>query len=400
MSLLIKDAKLLVKNKAIVKDIYIENGKIIKITNEKIKADETINANSNFVITGLIDPHVHFREPGLTHKEDFLTGSRAAAAGGVTTILDMPNTIPQTITIKDLEDKRELAKKSVVNYGFHFGGAKDNLEEIKKARNIASIKVFMNISTGKMLIEDDEVLREIFSNTPLVMVHAEDEMIPKAVRLTKRCNNQLYLCHVSRERDMDFIQKNRTNKMLVEVCTHHLFLDKSIEKKLKGFAEVKPPLATKKDQTALWNAVKAGWVDTISTDHAPHTIEEKISDNPPSGMPGVETRLPLLLDAVNKKNLSLTQVITLTSENPAKIFGIKNKAQIKIGYDADLTIIDMKKTKVIKNEELFTKCKWSPYNGWKLKGLPVTTIVNGNVVFNDGQVFDKIKGEEIEIVRK
>ena len=396
MNLTLTNCRAFINDKLIETDIHIENGTIQRIGKRLPVPGKTINAKNRIVIPGLIDPHVHFREPGLTHKEDFLTGSRAAAAGGVTTVLDMPNTLPPTTTVKHLEEKRELARKSVVNYGFHFGGVKNNLDQIKKAKNIASVKVYMNLTTGKMLIEDEASTKEIFSSAPMIAVHAEEQMIPLAVKLTKQCGNRLYVCHVPRKEDLDFLKKNKTETTFVEVCTPHLFLTKDAKNELGGFAEVKPPLASRQDRAALWQAIRSGEVDTIGTDHAPHTREEKSTDQPAYGLPGVETLLPLLLNAVNKNMLTLHQLVALTSRNPAAIFGIRAKGSIEEGYDADLTILDMGEKRRVKDNALFTKCGWSPYNGWELKGWPVTTIVNGNVVFNDGQIIDTFKGKEVE----
>ncbi len=395
MSLLIKKCKLLQNNKIVIKNILIENGKINKISNKNFKSNKIINAKNNFVIPGLIDSHVHFREPGLTHKEDFLTGSRAAAAGGITTVLDMPNTKPPTLTVRLLAEKRELAKKSVVNYGFHFGSSIDNLDEIKKAKNTASVKVFMNASTGNMLITDDKILKDVFSNSKINTLHAEKEMVNKAIGINRLINNKIHFLHISSKSEIEYLQKIKNNNITVEVTPHHLFLNKNIIRELGGFAEMKPSLKLRADQAALWNALNNNMIDTIATDHAPHTKEEKLSENKPYGVPGCETMLPLLLDAVNKNRLTLKKAVELTSRNPAKIFGIKNKGILAEGYDADLTIIDMKKQKIVKDEDLFTKCGWSPFNGFKLKGWLITTIVNGNVVFDDGNIND-IKANEVE----
>lgn len=395
MSLLIKNCKLLSNNQEVIKHILIRNGKIAKISDNAEHAEKMIDADSNFIIPGVIDPHVHFREPGLTHKEDFFTGSCAAAAGGITTIIDMPNTQPPVTTVWDMQFKRALAKKSIVNYGFHFGGsADDNINEIKKAGNIASVKVFMNVSTGKMLIEDDELLERVFSASGLVAVHAEKDMVEKAIKLSKKCGNRLYLCHLSLKKEIDVLRQYKNDRIFAEAAPHHLFLTNNDFRKMKGFADMKPALKSQKDQDALWDAIEEGLIDTIGTDHAPHTIKEKKQKKYPAGVPGCETMLPLLLDAVNKGKISLTKVVRLTSANPARIFRIKNKGRIAAGYDADLTIIDMSLKKKVKNKELNTKCRWSPFNGKILKGWPVTTIIGGNVVFHNNKI-NNIPAKEI-----
>lgn len=393
--MLLKNCKIIENNNEVIKDILIEEGKIKKIGENISYDNKIIDIKENHVLPGLIDPHVHFRDCELAYKEDYLTGSMAASSGGVTTVLDMPNTIPSTITIDLLNEKRKLAEKSIVNYGFHFGAAVDNINEIRKAQElscVASIKLFMNLSTGKLMVEDNEKLKEIFKNSKLITVHAEDDKVKEAYELIKRTNNKLYCCHISTKEEIDFLKTIKNDNIFVEVTPHHLFLTKDDDK--SNFTKMKPSLKTEEDQNALWNAINEGIIDTIGSDHAPHTIEEKKKEIV-YGVPGVETLLPLMLDAYNQNKISLGKIIELTSENPAKIFGIKNKGKIKEGYDADLVVVDLDLEKEVKNEELFTKCKWSPFNGWKLKGWPVMTIVNGNIVFENGEIND-IKGKEVE----
>lgn len=396
MSLLIKNGKIYQNNSLIRKNIFIKEDKISKITSEEIRADEVIDAKDKIIIPGLIDPHVHFREPGATHKEDFLTGSMAAAAGGITTFLDMPNTSPPTINLQLLDEKRRLAKKSIVNYGFHFGTTNDNIAEIKKAENVASAKVYMDFTTGNMKLEDLNSLKKIFSCNKTVSVHAENDNILKAVELIQNSNNGLYLTHISSRRDLHNSRKEKIkNDVFVEVAPHHLFLTKKDIEELGSYAEMKPGLKSKKDRDALWEGIHNGKVNTIATDHAPHTREEKLSLNYPYGVPGCETMLPLLLNALNEKRIELKRIIQLCCENPAKIFEIKNKGFIKENFDADLTIIDLGMEKEVKNDELFTKCKWSPFDGWSLKGWPVTTIVNGNIIFENGKI-NNIVAKEVD----
>jgi dihydroorotase len=407
MDLLLKNCKILKNDNLILMNILISENKIQKITCDMIEGDhDTIDCYGNVVIPGLIDVHVHFREPGMEHKEDFLTGSYAASAGGITTILDMPNTKPPTFTIEALEQKRELAKKSIVNYGFYFGvSANGNTEEIKKAvelGDIAGLKIYMNDTTGNLLVTNNELLEEIFEKAKtvnkVVAVHAEGEILEKAVKLAKRYENKLYLCHVSTKNEIDFIRTNQSEHIFVEVTPHHLFLsDKEDD---NPFTKMLPSLKSYEDQQALWGAIKEGVVSTIGTDHAPHLYEEKNGENIPFGVPGCETMLPLLLNAINQGKLSLAKLQELCCHNPANIFGMKNKGQIKEGYDADLVIIDLNMERKIENDKLFTKCKWSPFDGEKLKGWPTMTIVNGNIVYdynNGNPLLNKdYKGKEVE----
>src|SRR3989338_4115515 len=260
-SKLLKNCKILEDGKLVEMHILLEDHKIAYISDEIITADEVIDVKRNIVIPGLIDSHVHFREPGLTHKEDFLSGSIAAAKGGVTTILDMPNTIPPTITVANLEEKRKLAKKSIVNYGFHFGSTEQNLEEIRKAKNIASVKIFMNVSTGNLKIEELAIVEKIMSTATLCTIHAEQENLTKAIQIASRLNKKFYACHISTEDEIKEIRKNK-KYVYCEVTPHHLFLTEKDKERLGKLAEVKPSLKTEKDQDSLWKALQAGIVDT------------------------------------------------------------------------------------------------------------------------------------------
>ncbi len=379
-----------------VKDIEIKEGKIINIK-ENIETtypvDKIIDIKNNLTIPGIIDPHCHFREPGMTHKEDLHTGSKSTAAGGITTFFDMPNTEPPTTTNKLLEEKRELGKKSITNYGFHFGAASDNIHEIKKAKNIASTKLFMNITTGKLLIENEKDIKNVFLASKTVSVHAEEEMVERAIKFSKATEKKLYLCHISTKNELEIIKKHKDKNIFAEVTPHHLFLNQSKDK--DNFTKMKPPLRTEEDRLALWKAIESGLIDTIGTDHAPHTIKEKNQKETIFGVPGCETMLPLMLNEVNKGNITIQKLIELCCHKPAEIFGIKNKGRLEKGYDADITIIDLDKETTIQGNKLFTKCKWSPFEGLKLKGKPVMTIINGNLVFVDGQINETKKGKEV-----
>lgn len=375
------------------RNIYISDGKIERIRNSELKAEKVFDCKGRIIIPGMIDAHVHLREPGMTQKEDFLSGSMAAAHGGVTTIIDMPNTKPPTLSVKDLEEKRKLAKKSIVNYGFHFGAAEDNLDEIKKAwkKNIASVKIFMNISTGRMLIENEGALGKIFSNSKIVTVHAEGGKAKKAMEIRCGKKTKLYLCHISTREELDAIKKE-PSRPFVEVTPHHLFLTSNDVE--NSFREMLPSLKSKDDQAALWSSIKGGIVTSIGSDHAPHTKAEKKKEDAPKGVPGLETTLPLMLDAVNKSRVSLSKVVELCCENPAKTFGIKSKGFIEKGYDADIAVANLNKNWVVKGDELFTKCGWSPFEGFRLKGGIEYTFVNGKLVYDGSNVIKDEKGKE------
>ncbi|MBI2658372.1 amidohydrolase family protein [Candidatus Woesearchaeota archaeon] len=399
MSILIKNCRILVKDKLYVKNILIKNGKIAKITNKELKADKIIDAKNNLVLPGLIDVHVHFREPGLTHKEDFLTGSMAAAKGGITTILDMPNTIPPTTTIVALEEKRKLAAKSIVNYGFNFG-ASGNISDIKKAKNIAAVKLYMDPTTGDLKTDDLELIKDVLKASKLIIAHAEEDNVKSLIEIMakNKIKNHLHVAHVSSEMELNHAKSRKLKNVTVEVTPHHLFMNEKDLQALGAFAEMKPRLKTENDQKALWHGINNGMVDVIASDHAPHLKEEKEKANYPFGVPGVETMLPLLLDAFNKNMITLPKIMELCCENPAKIFRIKNKGLLKEGYDADLVIADIEKRQAVRSEDLLTKCKWSPFEGKILKGWPVATIINGNVVYDNGQIFG-IKAKEVQYGR-
>ena len=397
MSLLLKNCCL--AGKEGMWNILITDRKIKEVGQEIVTVEKVIDAEGRLALPGIIDPHVHFRDFEQQHKEDFLTGSRAAAAGGITTVLAMPNTQPVIDSAEMLERAREAAKKSIVNYGFHYAGTKENAETLDKIKGVASVKLFMNISTGKLMIEEDEALRKIFDMSKMLSIHAEGAMVEKAIKMHSSTKNKLYICHVSAKSEIEYIKKNKKG-VYVEVTPHHLFLTEEDAKKLGAFGEMNPCLKTKEDAEALWKAIDRGIVDTIGSDHAPHTTEEKNGEKPPSWVTGVETLLPLMLDAVNKGKLKIEKVIELCCENPAKIFKLRNKGKLEEGYDADITIVDMGLEKEVKNEELQTKAKWSPLNGWKLKGWPVMTFVNGNLVFDNGKINEEFRGKEVVYDRK
>lgn len=403
--MIIKNAKIINCQNPV--SIIIENEKIKKIDiNGDFKNyndNNIIDANYNYVICGIIDAHTHMREPGLTHKEDFNSGSKAAARGGVTTFLDMPNTIPNTITKENLIQKKSIMiGKSYVDYGFHFGGSKtDNSEDIKSIKNeVASTKIFLNASTGNMLVEDDKILEKLFEVSKIVTVHAEDKMVDKAIEIAKRVGTILYLCHLSLSSEIDSLKKAKDTGMKIygEATPHHLFLNtESINENNKTFLRMKPELKEKIDNEALWKAIKDGTIDTIGTDHAPHLLTEKL-EKLTFGIPSVEHSLELMLKKIKDSSIDLTLLTKIMSENSSKIFGIKNKGILKEGYDADFVLIDLDDESEITEEEIITKASWSPYIGFKRGGRVLMTILRGNVVYkydSKTDIFHSGLGKEI-----
>ncbi|MGL4392408.1 MAG: dihydroorotase [Fusobacteriaceae bacterium] len=408
--LLVQNARIISgENSDEVVDILLgDDGKIFEIKNKinlymvDNKKNKIIDAKFNLVISGVIDPHVHMRDPGLTHKEDFFSGSKACAKGGVTTFLDMPNSIPNTITEENLIQKKNIcSKKSLVDYGFHFGGSKiDNSSEILKVKNsVASTKIFLNMSTGDMLIDNNKILENIFKSSKIISVHAEEEKVETAISFAEKFDCKLYLCHLSKKSEVELLRnaKKRGVKVFGEVTPHHLFFsyeDRERSPENKMLLNMKPDLKSKEDCDALWEGIIDGTIDTIGTDHAPHTLEEKLSKII-FGIPGVENSLEIMLSAVKSGKLSYKKLSEIMSENSAKIFGIKNKGKLEVGYDGDLVIIDTDDLYIVDNKKIISKCEWTPYSGMKTGGRVITTIIRGNIVYDNGKFFEVI-GKEVE----
>ncbi len=398
-----------------------------------VKAETVIEAKGLHLLPGAIDPQVHFRDPGMEWKEDLASGSRAAAAGGVTGFLEMPNTSPPTVTAELMAAKKQIAAaKCIVNYNFFIGATPDNLEELNSVRNVCGIKIFMGASTGSLLVDKLADLDRIFGHgRRLIAVHAEDEALIRenkarygasvtiqdhalirspevalratrtAVELSRKYNRRLHILHMTTQEEAEYLATAKAGiPISAEVCPQHFLLHApEIYAKLGTYAQMNPPLREARHGEALWKALKSGVIDCIATDHAPHTREEKDKGYPnsPSGMPGVETSLPLMLNRVNQGLCSLEEVVRWMCAGPARLYGIRNKGRIEKGFDADLVLVDMAKEKTIENGKLQTKVNWSPYDGWKTKGWPVMTLVNGNIVFRDGELFTDIKGREMLI---
>lgn len=402
--MLVKNCKLVVENnQEIIRDILIEDGVITKI-DENIQAEghDIVDAQSNYVLPGIIDVHTHMRDPGLTHKEDFTSGSRACARGGVTTFIDMPNTIPVTVTEKALMDKKAMmVGRSYVDYGFHFGGSKkDNSEEIKKVLDkVASTKIFLNMSTGDMLIEDEKVVENIFRESRIISVHAEEGMVEKAIEFCKKYDKELYLCHLSKASEIELLKQAKAEgvKVFGEVTPHHLFLnveDVNATERSKMLLRMKPELKERSDNEALWKALADGTLDSIGTDHAPHLIEEKLAKLT-YGVPSVENSLEMMLNGVKENRITFERLIEVMCKNPAKIFKIKNKGDIAVGYDGDLVIVDINDNSPIKDDKVITKANWTPFENCNRGGRVLTTILRGEIVYNKGN-FNGIHGREVK----
>lgn len=397
------------------------NGEVIEKVSENIEEKEYLNRENvriidverKVIMPGVIDVHTHMREPGVTYKEDFETGSRACAKAGITTFYDMPNTVPTTTTLENLLNKKELAgKKSIVNFGIHFGGSKNNnISEIKKVldkKEVNTVKIFMNVTTGEMLIEDDEILKGVFQNSGLVLVHAENEMIDKAIELNQKYGKGLYVCHIPSAEELkkvieakkDSSLNNEMHPIYAEVTPHHLFLNEEIREsseRNKMLLRMKPELRKKSDNEFLWKAVNEGLIDTIGTDHAPHLIEEKL-EKVTFGMPGVETSLALMLTAYNEGRIKLSAIQKLMCENPAEIMKIAGRGKLKEGYYADVIVVDTEKEWIAGvDDTLESKCGWTPYENWKLKGKNIMTVVNGEIIYENGKINENVKkGKSVE----
>lgn len=339
---------------------------------------------SNIIkLPGLIDIHVHFRDPGETHKEDFYTGTSAALAGGVTTVFDMPTKSFHVLTASELETKMDIvSKKAVSDWGLYFGTDGKNIKEFRKIKNkVVGLKIYLNMTTGHALISE-EMLEDVFadwSKEKPIVIHSEENKIHSVIALAEKYGNKIHITHVNTKSLLKSVldAKKKNINITCDVTPHHLFLtdNKMINK--GGFGMVKPPIATREDASFLWDNLNK--IDCVATDHAPHTVEEKKSTNPPTGMPGVETMLPLLLTAVKDKRITLNDFIRLTNTNPQKIFGFKQSNDTYVEVDTD------EKYK-IENKNLKTKCGWSPFDGWEVYGRVKRVFIRGAKVFENGEI--------------
>ena len=431
-SLLIRRARIILPSgEFIVGDVLTRDGQIIKVSPSEIEETVTrsIDADGLTLLPGVIDPQVHFREPGLEHKEDLFTASCACAKGGVTSFLEMPNTRPLTITQETLNDKlQRAASKCLVNYGFFIGATSDNLSELLHANPTCGIKIFMGSMHGPLLVDPQEILEPIFANGEiLIAVHAEDQTrlrqrreefanihdvaihsqiqdsqtaliaTQRALKLSKKYRRRLHILHMSTAEEANLLRQEKPSWVTCEVTPQHLLLNTTAYEEIGSLAQMNPPLRTSHDNEVLWQALLDGVIDFIATDHAPHTLEEKKQDYPksPSGMPGVETSLPLMLTAAAQGRCTVAQVVNWMSTAVASAYSIPNKGAIAPGYDADLVLVDLNSHKKVQKEELATKCGWSPFEGWNLTGWPVTTIVGGEIAYHQGELNTETRGKAL-----
>ena len=432
-TILIKNATVVNEGFQKLKDVFIVGEYIQQIgTDLNIEADQIIDATGKHLLPGLIDDQVHFREPGLTHKATIGSESRAAVAGGITSFIEMPNTNPQATSIIELEKKFDRASEtSLANYSFMFGGTNDNIEEIRKLdkSKVAGLKLFLGSSTGNMLVDDQAVLREIFSNTNLLIsVHCEDEAtvranfaaykerygedIPieahpeirsheacylsssRAIALAKETGARLHVFHLSTAQETDLFRNDiplNEKKITAEVCVHHLWFS-SEDYKTKGtLIKWNPAVKNQVDQDALWKALNDDRIDVLATDHAPHTKEEKNNKyaSAPSGGPLVQHALLALLTAVGKGKISIEKLVQKACHNPAILFEIEKRGYVKEGFYADLVLVDLNKKTLVTEESLLYQCKWSPFEGETFEAKIDTTWVNGSCVYDKGIVIEK-----------
>lgn len=440
MKTLIKNATIVNENQIFESDLLIENDLILKISKNisEENIEKIIDASGKYLLPGVIDDQVHFREPGLTHKGDIESESRAAVAGGVTSFIEQPNTVPNAVTQELLEQKYIIAaEKSFANYSFSMGGTNDNLEEVLKTnpRNVAAIKLFLGSSTGNMLVDNPETLEEIFSKVKMpICVHCEDEKtirentekyqkqygddIPvkfhhlirseeacyisssKAVELAKKTGARLHIYHLSTAKEMQLFQNDiplKDKKITAEVCVHHLhFTNEDYETK-GTLIKWNPAVKTQNDRDSLWEALLDDRIDVIATDHAPHTLEEKdnVYTKCPSGAPLVQHSLIVMLEYFKKGKISLEKIVEKMCHNPAILFEIEQRGFIREGYKADLALLDLDSQWTVSRENILYRCGWSPLEGSQFSSKVTHTFVNGHLAFENGKISEEKHGERL-----
>jgi dihydroorotase len=426
-SLLIRHAHILLANgEWLMGDVLVRDERIVEIAASiaTTEVSRELDATGLVLLPGVIDPQVHFREPGLEHKEDLTTASHACAKGGVTSFLEMPNTKPLTITQAALDDKLDRAsRKSIVNYGFFIGATPANLPDIRTATP----------AHGDLLVDTAAALEPIFAQGDrLIAVHAEDQArinqrkqafvgitdpaihsqiqddiaalnaTKLALQLSEQYQRRLHILHLSTAIEVEFLRQHKPAWVTAEVTPQHLMLNTDVYAQIGTLAQMNPPLRSHHDNEVLWAGLLDGTIDFIATDHAPHTLAEKAKGYPntPSGMPGVETALPVMLTQAVAGKCSIEQVSNWMSTAVAKAYNIPNKGAISIGYDADLVLVDVENYHSVERKDIVSKCGWSPFEGWNLTGYPVYTIVNGNIVYEKGEIRSDIKGKALRFTKK
>ena len=433
---LINHARILLPNgDFLLGDVVILDGKIVEIAPEidhhtfGVDDWEILDAEGLTLLPGVIDPQVHFREPGLEYKEDLFTASCACAKGGVTSFLEMPNTRPLTTTQANLDDKlRRASEKCLVNYGFFIGATAEILPDLLDANPACGIKIFMGSMHGDLLVSQEEILDQIFAKGDrLIAVHAENqarinqrrqefagitdpaihstiqdnqaalEATQLALKLSKKYQRRLHILHLSTGDEAELLRQDKPEWVTAEVTPQHLLLNISAYETIGTLAQMNPPLRSPQDNEILWKALLDGVIDFIATDHAPHTLEEKAKGYPntPSGMPGVETSLPLMLTQAMAGKCTVQQVSNWMSTAVAKAYKIPNKGKIEVGYDADLILVDLDNYHPVLREEVLSKCGWNPFEGWELTGWPQYTIVGGKVAYAQGKLNTEVRGQAL-----
>ncbi len=434
--LLIKDGIVATPSGIQVTDLGLAGGRIAALGGlDPAAADEVFDAKGLTVLPGVIDSQVHFREPGLEHKEDLESGTRAAVLGGVTTVFEMPNTKPSTTTAEAIADKLARAEgRAWTDHAFFVGAAEENqdeLAELERLPGVCGVKIFMGSSTGSLLVEDDETLLQVLrKGRRRVAVHAEDEArlrerlalvrggaevdqhpvwrdeetairaTTRLLRLARQAGRRVHVLHITTAQEMDLLAQHK-DIATVEVTPQHLTLAApECYQRLGSFAQMNPPIRGAEHQEGLWRAVAQGIVDVVGSDHAPHSREEKAGDYPatPAGMPGVQTLLPLLLDHMSQGRLTLERLVDLTSAGAARIYNIAGKGRIAVGYDADLTLVDLKARREITEDWLASKCGWSPFAGLRVSGWPRATVIRGQVVMREDSLLGTPAGRPVRFL--
>lgn len=431
--LTIRGAEMVLPTGVVTGDLSIVDGVIAEIGTVSDPRGEEIDARGLTLMPGVIDPQVHFREPGNGHKEDLQSGSTAAAAGGVTAFLDMPNNDPPMVTVELFEKKVALAQgRCRSHFGFFFGATPDNAAEVAKVdpRRVPGLKIFMGASHGSLLVYEQEPLEALFAASPVpVVVHAEDELrlraryadfagkidpalhpiirdttaalnaTKRAVALAEKHQTRLHVLHLSTAEETEYLRQRPDDGLVTtETLPQYLWLDASMYAELGTRLQMNPPVRSKRHQEELWRGLHDGTIACIATDHAPHTLEEKARGfgKAPSGLPGVELSLPLMLHAAHVGRCSIEQVVQWMCAAPAAIYGMVGKGRLEVGAHGDVVLVDRKLQRKVENGSLHTRVNWSPFDGWRLTGWPVMTVIDGRPVFRDGEIVDGVYGRPLE----